>query len=140
MFEPLLARLTWFMQYESLSLGEFRVPDGSPQGRPPEVMRRCSNPVGHRPAPDGWGTRDRGCSRRPPGQAHNHGFVAMTSSVSPGQSQKRPSGERSDKRPRRSTSKSARRALNNRGAAHDIEKQFATTVSMSLIRSCLPEA
>ncbi len=122
MFEPLLASLTWGYATRKPELGRISGAGRLAAKLAPEVMRPCSNPVGHRPLPADGAPGIERCSQRPAGQAHNHGFVAMTSSVSPGQSQKRPSGERSDKRPRRSASKSARRSPNNRGAAHDIEK------------------
>ena len=59
MFEPLLASLTWVMQHESLSLGRISGAGWLAARSAPEVMRLCSNPVGHRPAPGRWGTRDR---------------------------------------------------------------------------------
>jgi hypothetical protein len=53
MFEPILAPLTWSYATRKPKLGRISGAGWLAARSAPEVMRLCSNPVGHRPAPGG---------------------------------------------------------------------------------------
>ena len=85
MFEPLLAPLTWGYATRKLELGRISGAGWLAARSAPEVMRLCSNPVGHRPAPGVLGqprlTRSRGIPRGPRNVLEQAGSVSTSNAL-----------------------------------------------------------